>query len=274
MEDARPLLTEFQESLASFPQGLEREFEDALKRMAPHYQEPRLRTWANVGLSIARQSLRSWEAALEYFRASPAVISTLEAGSFRDWAAVGNDLTVEAPPLAAAYFRASPQVTLILRPDQLDDWANVGRALHKGNWKSSALAAQFFEVSPILLQSLTLAEGRQLVRFIEHLSVHSYELASACLGAAQSVMKHVEPDDRGPFIRFAAVLADTSWADTRVYFDRGPALLQKVHHRVRERFLALSAQVAHSSMRHGYQQYADAAEALGELEPEDHSRLV
>ncbi|MES4791655.1 MAG: hypothetical protein C4321_00520, partial [Chloroflexota bacterium] len=162
-----------------------------------------------------------------------------------------------------------------LGPHNVHAWAELGRRLYKGNWKSSSLAAQFYEVTPELFRVLRIGQASRLVIFIDELARHSYELASACLANAPEVLARLEDEDRLPFITFATELAQTSWADSRLYFDRGVALLEKIHAPLRERFLLLAAQAARGHhQRSAFQYLEDAANALGELEPTDHQPVI
>ena len=150
---------------------------------------------------------------------------------------------------------------------QAQEWAALGRQLYKGTWKSSSLAAQFFEISPQILSQITLSETRALVRFIDTLSSKSYELAAACLAVAPRVVASVSRPDRGPFLSFASVIAEMSWADARVYFEKGPVLLHHVHAEQRTRFLLLASAVARRAGRQAYPFFAESANALGQLDP-------
>ena len=69
-------------------------------------------------------------------------------------------------------------------------------------------------------------------------------------------------------------MAQSSWADSRLYFERGSVLLQKVHAPVRERYLILSSQVARGHNRSAFQYFEEASAALGELVPDDHFKVV
>ncbi|MCL4243347.1 MAG: VWA domain-containing protein, partial [Dehalococcoidia bacterium] len=65
-----------------------------------------------------------------------------------------------------------------------------------------------------------------------------------------------------------------SWADSRLYFERGAPLLHKVHSPLRERFLLLAAQVARGHNRSAFQYFEEATAALDELEPDDHYKVI
>src|SRR5690606_10807632 len=88
------------------------------------------------------------------------------------------------------------------------------------------------------------------------------------------VLARLEPDDRLPFLSYAVELAQSSWADSRLYFERGVGLLQKVHQPLRERYLLLAAQVAKGHQRSAFQYFEEAAHAIAELDPEDHHQVI
>jgi nitric oxide reductase NorD protein len=88
------------------------------------------------------------------------------------------------------------------------------------------------------------------------------------------VLRKLDEDDRLPFITFAVELAQSSWADSRLYFERGAPLIQKVHAPLRERYLLLTAQVARGHNRSAFQYFEEAAAALAELEPDAHNKVI
>ena len=80
--------------------------------------------------------------------------------------------------------------------------------------------------------------------------------------------------DRKPFIDFASAVARVSWADTRLYFERGPELLQHIEAGERSSFLALASAVTTDVGRQGYPLFVDAAEALQQSEHGYHDALL
>jgi nitric oxide reductase NorD protein len=268
------LAGEYAPSLESFPLSLPREFRHGLQLASETLDDEQLRRWAQIGVDLAGQSLRSWEAAAEYFRVSPEVLKEIQFSSFDRWAGYGRDLVAESPALATAFFRASPEGLRHLSVPQAQEWAALGRQLYKGTWKSSSLAAQFFEISPQIFAQIALSETRALVRFIDSLSSKSYELAAACLAVAPRVVSSVSRPDRGPFLSFASVIAEMSWADARVYFEKGPMLLHHLHSEQRTRFIVLASNVARRVGRQAYPFFAESASALGQVDPELHARLL
>ncbi len=262
------------EALGSFPPALRQEFDTALAALQDVLSPAELRTWSEDGLAIAQHSLRSWEAAGDYYRASPGILGQLTFSRFREWTRTGTDLVESSPALAGSYFRASPATLPYLSVTQAQDWGAQGRSLYKGTWKSGSLAAQFFAVSPDVLPQLPLGQLRLLVELIDSLAAHSYELASACLSMAPKVLTDLDRPDRAPFLEFGAVVANTAWVDARVYFERGPALVRQVHPQQRARFLALSGRVALNVGRLGHPYFMEAAQALAEVDRDIHRELL
>ena len=261
-------------SLEGLPLSLPRELRRGLETASDSLTADELRVWAEDGVALAQQSLRSWESAAEYFRISAEILKRIPFASFRRWSGYGRELAAETPALATAYFRASPAALAHLSVPQVEEWAALGRQLYKGTWKSSSLASQFFEVSSELVGHITIGEMRALVRFVDALSSKSYELSAACLAVAPKVLGSVPRADRGPFLTFASVIAEMSWADARVYFERGPALLHHLHSEQRTRFILLATRVARGAGRQAYPFFAESASALGQIDAELHGRLL
>ena len=156
--------------LAKLPPSVVEEFRRSQEELGSAFSDDELILWAKEGLTIANQTVRSWEAALEYFRAGPEVSKSLPFTSFMQWARCGTYLSQDSPTLAVSYFNASPEIALNLRPQYIPRWAGLGRSLYKGTWKSSTLAARFFEVSPHLVRYLPFWDVEVFSSLIEALS--------------------------------------------------------------------------------------------------------
>ena len=266
--------SDLRDALGAFPPSLLQEFDGVRARVADVLTPEQLRDWGEEGLGLARGSLRSWEAAAAYFRASPALLDRLTYHRFRAWVAVGVDMAEASPALAGAYFRASPDALPHVSVAQAADWALQGQSLYKGTWKSGSLAALYFDVSPQVLPHLPLSQVRLLVDLVEALATHSYELAGACLSMAPAVLAGLDRPDRTPFLEFGSVVAHTAWVDARVYFERGPTLVRHVHPQQRARFLALAGRVAMDVGRFGHPYFMEVAQALAEVDRETHRELL
>ncbi|MCH8830700.1 MAG: hypothetical protein IID45_14075, partial [Planctomycetes bacterium] len=143
------------QELAGFPAPVLERYEEALGKLTGRLADETCQQWASEGLEIVRKTVRSWEAAAEFFEASVAVQRQLPSGQFLKWAKTGTSLCADSPSLAVAYFKSSPRAMLRLRPRYIEDWANVCRALYRGTWKSSALSCRLFEATPALLETLS-----------------------------------------------------------------------------------------------------------------------
>ena len=250
------------------------EYRAAVAELRPALAEGDFRTWAEEGIELASHSLRSWEAAVDYFRVSPEVLRILPSPSFRRWAHAGRDLAEYSSVVAAAYFKASPRSVPYLDADQIVEWAGLGQRLYKGHWKSISLSTVYFGASPGLLPSLTLGEMARLVSLVEAVAERSYELATACLDAAPHLFSSLAKPDRAPFLTLAAAVGEASWADVRICFERSPNLLAPIDATARSRFLALAARVAKRSGRHAYALFSEGAMSLAAVNRDSHHDLL
>jgi len=271
---AGELLARHRERLAGFPAPLVEQYELGLRGLATRLSASQLQQWAETGVELTSLNLRSWEAATEYFRAASDLAPETPWDAIEHLGREALTMAVESTPLAVSLLRAAPPTLAAIGPSHVRQWADLGRRLYKGNWKSSALAGQFYELSPRLFDVLPVVSMSRLVLFVDELARHSYELAAACLASAPDVLGRLDDDDRTPFLTYAVELAQSSWADSRLYFERGSALVHKVHAPVRERYLLLAAGVARGLHRSAFQYLEDSANALGVLSPEDHSRVI
>ncbi len=274
MSIVNELLARHHERLSGFPAPLEQLFEGSLRALQNRLSPSQLQSWSETGIELTALSLRSWEAAAEYFRAAPQMPENVTWEALESLGREALHMATESAPLAVSFLRASPAVLHAVGPGHVRQWADLGRRLYKGNWKSSSLAAQFYDLSPRVFEVLRPGQAARLVLFVDELARHSYELAAACLTTAPDVLHRLDEEDRLPFLTFAVELAQSSWADSRLYFERGAPLLHKVHQPLRERYLLLAAQVARGHTRSAFQYFEDAAQSLADLEPDDHFRVI
>src|SRR5438093_610833 len=231
-----------QERLGAYSANLPAIFSDSLARTSG-MADGDLQLWIEEGLGLAGHSLRSWEAAEDYFRIGLKVLPSVDAATFRAWVSAGKDLTEMSAAIAISYFRASPAALGYLSAPQIAEWEGLGKRLYKGTWKSISLASEFFVGSPALLQTMSLGEVTRLSRVIESISERSADLAMACLESSINTFGTMERADRRAFLDFAAAIADSSWPESNLYFQRGTDLLRQVAADERARHLDLSARV-------------------------------
>lgn len=268
------LVTRFSAELRGFGSSLPDDFARAAEAVAGVLTPEQVERWAQSGVDLANHSLRSWEAAAEYFRASPDMAQRVGFAGLQHWVDVSTTLSARSSLIAAAFLKSSPSALDVLSAHELDAWSQQGDRLCRGNWKSIALAALYFQTSPALFQSLSLEAVGRLVDIIDQLTERSYELATTCLENSAPIFAGLHAADREPFLRFARAVTRASWADTRLYFERGPRLIEAVEASQRATFLDLASRVTMAVGRQGFPLFADAATALAEVESGDHAELL
>ena len=230
--------------------------------------------WIEAGVDLAGHSLRSWEAAGEYLHAGPRLLPDMDAGSLKQWVEVGSTLAELAAPLAVAYFRASADVLPKLAGGQVREWAQMGERLYRATWKSISLSAEFFLLSPVLLEALSLADLGRLTKVLEGISDRSADLAAACLDATPDVVTVLTHAERLAFFDFATPVSETAWPEASLYFQRGPDLVRSIASGERAHYLELSTRVARRIGRQAYNLFAEGAVALRTVPEGYHGRLI
>ncbi len=274
MSRATDLSLRYATELKGYGASLPDDFLAAANALEPRLPGAELDAWAQAGIDLAASSLRAWEAAAEYFRASPGVVERLGAEGMRDWSRIAAELSQRSSLMAAAFLKSTPEVLQSIRPGDLEAWSQQGDRLCRGNWKSIALSSLYFQVSPSLLHNVSLEALGRIVDIVDSLTERSYELATTCLETAPSIFASLPVPDREPFLRFARAVARASWADIRLYFERGPKLIEGIAPPERARYLDLAARVTAEVGRQGFPLFSDAAQALGTMPLELHARLL
>ena len=111
---AQDLTARYEVALRAQAETLVDEFATAAQALETLLTPAELERWAEVGVALAKRSLRSWEAASEFFRASPAVANLLTFERMEHWVALGARLADASPSVAATYLRATPAVISLL----------------------------------------------------------------------------------------------------------------------------------------------------------------
>ena len=269
----RSTLEQIQEQFRRFPAPVADEFEKAQAKMPDNMEADSMVKWANAGVEIAEQTVRSWEAAAQYYKVSPQVISYMPFNYFMRWTQCGNDLCKESPTLATAYFEASPEAMSQLRSRHIEAWAALGNSLYKGTWKSSTLACKFFAYSPALMESLTFPELERFVSFLDALSHRSYDLAAECLALGQQIFPLIG-DDKTAFIGLATALVDSGWREVKSFFESGAKALPKIDEDQRFRFLKIAERLVQGGGTNIPNVMLETSQALSEVDPEAHSRIL
>ena len=273
--EKRATLTEkrLKRELAGFPPVVSAEFENAWEQMSSLLNDGQLAVWAQAGLELAQQTVRSWEAASQYFSVSPKVAGLMPFSYLVKWSECGSALCRESPTLAASYFQASPQTMARLRSRHIESWANLGRSLYKGTWKSNTLSSKFFESGPALLASLTVPEIERFVAFLDTLSHRSYDLSVECLTLGQKVFPLLG-DDKDAFISLGSSLAETSWRQVKGLFETATTALPSIAADQRLRYLKLVDRLSKSGTANVPIAMLEVSQALAQLDGDDHARVL
>ena len=259
--------------LRRFPVAVYEEYVRSGRSMGRYLAEEQALAWAQEGVAIAQKTVRSWEAASEYFRVSPHVLKYLTVAEFMQWAQSGGSLCQDSPTVSVALFKASPDSLMHLQPKHIPAWVGLGRSLYKGTWKSSALSSRFFAASPDLLRFLSFRELERFVSLVEALSYKSYDLATECLALGQQVFPEVG-SDREAFISLALALAENSWREVKGCLEAASRVTQNVEEDQRIRFLLLAERMARKGMTNVSGFLVDGSVALGKLDRRQHRPVL
>ena len=272
MTDKLKVLENLLPELEKFPAPVKDNFNKAIVEMPDALSDEQASDWLKIGIGIAGQTVRSWEAAAHFFQVSPNVISSMPYSYFVRWMECGATLCEESPTLAAAYFEASPATMSKLRSRHIESWAGLGDGLYKGTWKSSTLACRFFAESSTLLESLSFQQLENFANFLDALSHRSYDLSSECLTLGEQIFPLVG-DDKDAFLSLATTLVDTGWREVKSFFEAGAKALPKIHPEERMRFLKLAESLVNNGGTNIPGTMLDISQSLSLLE-EDHHHIV
>ena len=273
MEHKPPRVDAVEEELQQFPSGVLQEFRRAYELLAADLPPQELALWGEQGIALARQTVRSWEAAAEYYRASPDVLPVLTFSNLFSWTESGQELCSASPTLASAYFKASSASLPYLSPKQISQWSRLGLNLYKGTWRSSALACQFFDISPSILRTLTLSQLDRFAAFVDTLSQRSYDLAQECLGLGPQVFPLIG-EGKDSFISLVTVLAEGTWREVKGCFDAATDDLPRIERRQQTRLLTMAERLARGTAISVSSFITDSAQALGLVDTAQHRTLL
>ena len=78
-------LAESEEKFQRYPKDLAEALREAWTPVSKSLSDEEMAAWVDWGFAIAQQGGRSWEAAREYFRASPAAVQALPFVHLKQW---------------------------------------------------------------------------------------------------------------------------------------------------------------------------------------------
>ena len=170
-----------EERFQRYPRELSEALRDAWDPVAKTLNDEEMAAWVDWGLAIAQQAGRSWEAAREFFKASPVAAQALPFVHLKQWGYWGNALAEESPAASGAYFRASPRIVQSLKPWDVPEWAQLGKKLYGRGRRAGVLTTRYFEVSSDLLSVLSFSELQHLVVLMEYIAERSVDEAASFL---------------------------------------------------------------------------------------------
>ena len=222
--------------LLKHPTKLIEEFESALEIISTTKDLNELNVWADLGLSLANQTSRSWETAASYFYSSSQIANLIPHTNFVKWSHCGVNLCKKSPQLATSYFQASPNVMTKLRSRHIETWANFGHTLYKETWKSGTLASKFFDSSPELISSLSMMEMETFVNFLDAISLKSIDTAIDCLDHCKKVFTSLDKN-KTAILSISSILLETNWKQVPGFLKISSEMLPEIHALQRPRFL-------------------------------------
>ncbi len=273
MEDNELIRQRVRTSLKQYPPLAVDEFDRSWYKMSDLLNSQQLSLWAEVGVRLADQTVRSWESAAQYYKASAKIVSLMPFSRFEEWAGCGVRLCQDSPTLATCYFNASPNTLKKLRARHVEAWAMMGRRLYKGTWKSGTLACKFFDSSPKLVQSLDIEELDRFVAFLEYVSRRSYDVATDCIVIGERIFPALGDHNR-EFISLSHAVAETGWRQVKSMFDATARSLPRVQSSQRGRFIALSDALRESGVGNLAGAMLEVSQALWELDNEYHVHVL
>lgn len=274
MEDFEVVRRRVQRGLREHPPLAMDEFERAWHTMSGLLNSQQLSTWSDIGLEIAGQTVRSWESAAQYFKASPKVVVLMPFSRFEQWASCGLQLCQASPTLATCYFTSSHGVLKTLRARHVEDWAGMGQRLYKGTWKSGTLACKFMESSPKLVQSLEMDDLDRFAAFLEYVSRRSYDVAADCISLGERIFPLLGRGNNAEFLALSQAVAETGWRQVKSVFDAAARSLPRVQASQRERFIVLSSALRESGASNMSVAMLEVSHALWELDADHHEPIL
>jgi len=261
------------EELGKYPSAVLEEFQSAHSQLEAVLTSEDLEKWMARGLSVATLTVRSWEAASEFFRSSLVIHELVGNKGLIAWGDWGHELCQDSPTIAIAYFKVSSSVLSVIDAEQIPVWARMGRSLYKGSWKSTALSARFFEATPELLVGLQFDEMEKFTDLLDAIARRSYELASESIDLGIRTFPTMLVG-KTAFIDLLGNLSYGNWKDVKATFEIGGQSLAKVERTNRELFMDLTKSVARSGAVSVPDFLRDASVALGEVPVDTHPAIL
>lgn len=266
-------LSTYEEKFQQFPKELTEALSEAWESVAKVLTEEEVEAWADSGLTIAQLEGRSWEAAKEYFKASPAMVQAIPFVHLKQWGHWGNTLAEESAAVSMAYFKASPQVAKLLKPWDVPEWAQLGKKLYSRGRRAGVLSTRYFEVTGDILRVLSFSELQHLVVLVESIAERSADEAIAFLSISRDVLPSLREDTR-PCLSLVSILVREDWQQATGCLEVVEEALSRVERVERSRYLALVGRVAEGGDINIPAFLRESSAALGQIEGFIHIHIL
>ncbi|MBI2886223.1 MAG: VWA domain-containing protein [Chloroflexi bacterium] len=237
-------LHSWEQALLDFSLPVQDEYQKVAPAVRARLTQEEYEAWVQEGSRLGQKAFRAWQAAVEYFRASPAVLEAIPFRRLHGWVEVGEALAISSAELASAYFRASPAALPHLSQGDLLAWAETCARLYQGEWQSGALAVKLFDASAQLLPALSISELDQVAHVLEIEEGNSHSLAQQCLDILRALLPRFEAPQREHILSLAAVLARRSPERAKEWLGSARGILARVEHTEQVRFLHIVEKLA------------------------------
>ncbi len=230
-------------------------------------------------IADAEKRLASHNASLtEEFRLALAELRPhLSEDTLRAWAEEGVTLaehSLRSWEAAAEYYRVSPKVVQTLQPTAYRRWVHAGRDLAE---HSSVIAAAYFRAGPDVISYLgehQLTEWAMLGRHLYRGHWKSISLASAFFAAGPGLLPLITLENMAQLTTLIDTVAERSYELASDCLDAAPNLFGTLERDDRAPFLALAASVADASWADVRQLFQHGAALVAPIAATQRARLL
>src|SRR5438132_1489976 len=127
--ERKRIYAQYEKLLAPFSTSLVAEFRRSADSIGDDLSDEELRWWADEGISLARQSWRSWEAAGDYFRVTPHVLQPLTGEDRAAFLTFAEALASTGWADARSYLEKGPGLLAHIQPMQRGRFLSLSREL-------------------------------------------------------------------------------------------------------------------------------------------------
>ena len=172
-------------------------------------------------------------AALEFFRTAPELVTVLPPADLAAWCEVGMELARWDFVPGVEFFRQSPAVAKVISLDHVRSWVGFGTKLMTQNslGKPDYMGTlEFFRSSPAILGEIDSAAVRkQVIDIGSALAVRDPQQAISFLAESASLLKRIASEEwQGRILHYAEFVAERDSEATLSYVRRCPELLELI----------------------------------------------